>query len=300
MIEAYVGIPGSGKSYALVYRGLWALARGRRLYANFGFIRENVYLWLRKRARFSHREAVLRADSIREIRSYSELLDVVDGFLLFDEAHMWLPSRLYEFIPVEVIAFWSQHRKVGVDVLLATQRYGSVDAIVRELVAFVHWVRPSPFWLDVLLLPIARGRKVMRYTVIMDDTIGTMTRRTSNIFESVMKNSFFILDPMAARCYDTHAIFEPPVVQLQRELDPRKRSVFEKMGLRWDFSRVRFRPAGMRSMDGFPVLSFSQYAEAYRRGVSPSSLLSSYFADPKAWPVDFSGQGSFELGLEGV
>ncbi|WP_018467929.1 zonular occludens toxin domain-containing protein [Calidithermus timidus] len=271
MIEAYVGIPGSGKSYMLVHRGLRALVRGRRLYANFAFVRENVYHWLRLRARFGHREAVLAADSIGEIRGYDELLNVYDGLLLFDEAHMWLPSRQFDLIPVEVIAFWSQHRKAGVDVLLATQRYGSVDAIVRDLVAFVYWARPAPFWLRLLTFPWTRGRRLLRYTAIMDESIGMMQRTSHGIWEGVARNDIVALDPLAASCYDTHAIFEPPIVRLQRELDPKRRAVVDRMGLAWDASKVRGGRAA--PSDGLPSLSIADLATAYREGKRPHELL---------------------------
>lgn len=280
MIEAYIGIPGSGKSYMLVHRGLHALARGRTVWANFGFIRENVYYWLRIRANLDHRDAVLRADSIREIRDYNELLNVHDGLLLFDEAHMWLPSRQFDLIPVEVIAFWSQHRKTGVDVLLATQRYGSVDAIVRDLVAFVFWARPAPFWLRVITYPWTRGRKLLRYTSVMDESIGMMQRQAKGIFEGVARTDVVALDPMAAACYDTYAIFEPPIVRLQRELDPKKRAIFDRMGLAWDASKVRGRRDAPGPRDGMPHLSISDLASAYREGKQPHDLLRERLESP--------------------
>ncbi|BDG15774.1 zonular occludens toxin domain-containing protein [Thermus brockianus] len=275
MIEAFVGIPGSGKSYALVLKGLQALSlpKPRPVYANFGFIRENVYHYLRVRKKLSHREAVLRTDLIREIRDYGELLDVHDGVLLFDEAHMWLPSRQFDLIPVEVIAFWSQHRKVGVDVYLATQRYGSVDAIVRELVAFVYWARPAPFWMGIFLRPWTRGRKLLRYTAIMDESVGMIQRRTHTIWEGIARNSIVVLDPLAAACYDTFAIFEPPIVRLQRELDPKKRAIFERMGLAWDASRVRGRRDAPGPRDGLPHLTMQELARAYRDGRAPWQVL---------------------------
>lgn len=280
MIEAYVGIPGSGKSYMLVHRGLHSLAKGRPLWANFGFIRENVYYWLRIRGKLDHREAVLRADSIHEIHDYNELLNVHDGLLLFDEAHMWLPSRQFDLIPVEVIAFWSQHRKTGVDVLLATQRYGSVDAIVRDLVAFVYWARPAPFWLRVLTFPWTRGRKLLRYTAIMDESIGTMQRQAKGIWEGVARSDIVALDPLAAACYDTYAIFEPPIVRLQRELDPKKRAAFDRMGLAWDASKVQGRRDAPGPRDGIPHLSIHDLANAYREGKQPHALLRERLESP--------------------
>ncbi|RTI13105.1 zonular occludens toxin domain-containing protein [Thermus scotoductus] len=283
MIEAFVGVPGSGKSYALVLKGLEALAKGKRVYANFGFIRENVYLWLRRCARLDHRTAVLRTDLIEEVRDYSDLLNVRDGVLLFDEAHMWLPSRQFDLIPVEVIAFWSQHRKVGVDVYLATQRYGSVDAIVRELVAFVYWARPAPAWLQVLLLPRSRGRKVLRYTTIVDDTTGLMQKAARGVVEGISRNMVVILDPLAASCYDTHAIFEPPIVRLQRELDPKRRAVVDRLGLSWDASRLRSR-RGRAPRDGMPYLTMGELVEAYKRGRPPHEVLRQKWAFPVPGP----------------
>ncbi|MCS7057933.1 MAG: zonular occludens toxin domain-containing protein, partial [Meiothermus sp.] len=232
----------------------------------------NVYRWLRLRKDVHHRQAVFLADSIREIRDYNELLNVHEGLLLFDEAHMWLPSRQFDLIPVEVIAFWSQHRKAGVDVLLATQRYGSVDAIVRDLVAFVYWARPAPAWLRLITLPWTRGRRMLRYTAIMDESVGVMQRQTHTIWQGVARTDVVVLDPLAAACYDTCAIFEPPIVRLQRELDPKRRAIFDRMGLAWDSSKVKVRSRSASS-DGLPALSISELAQAYREGKSPHEVL---------------------------
>ena len=274
MIEAYVGVPGSGKSYMLVKRGLEALAKGRKVYANFGFIRENVYYYLRRRHRMSHREAVLRADSIEEIRDYKGLLDVYEGLLLFDEAHMWFNAREYRLFPTEVLGFWSQHRKVGVDVLLATQRYGSVDAMIRDLVAHVWWARPAPFWLKLVLWPKHRWRlPVIRYTHIMDESLGIMRKQSNTVFEGIARNDVVVLDPLTASCYDTRAIFPPPIIELQKELDPKRRAVVEALGLAWDESKLVRRKVGPGPADGLPSLTLAELAEAYRTKTPPHELL---------------------------
>jgi len=274
MIEAYVGVPGSGKSYMLVKRDLEALAKGKRIYANFGFIRENVYHYLRRRYRLPHREAVLKADSIEEIRDYKGLLSVYEGLLLFDEAHMWFNAREYRLFPTEVLGFWSQHRKVGVDVLLATQRYGSVDTMIRDLVAHVWWARPAPFWLKLFLWPKHRGRlPVIRYTHIMDDSLGIMQKKSSNIFEGVARNEVVVLDPLAAASYDTRAIFPPPIIELQKELDPKRRAAVEALGLAWDESKLARHKSGPGPVDGLPALTLAEVAEAYRKRIPPHELL---------------------------
>ena len=82
-----------------------------------------------------------------------------------------------------------------------------------------------------------------------------------------------ILDPLAASCYDTYAIFEPPIVRLQRELDPKKRAVFERMGLAWDASKVRGRRDMPRATDGLPWLTMADLVAAYKEGRPPHEVL---------------------------
>ena len=279
-IEAYVGVPGSGKSYMLVKRGLEALAKARQVYADSGFIRDNVYHYLRRRHRMSHREAVLKADSIEEIRDYKGLLNVYEGLLLFDEAHMWFNSREYRLFPTEVLGFWSQHRKVGVDVLLATQRYASVDTMIRDLVAHVWWARPAPFWVWLPLWPRHRGKlPVIRYTHVMDEAEGMMRRQASTIWEGVARNEVVVLDPVAASCYDTMGIFPPPIIELQKELDPKRRAAMERLGLSWDQDKFRGRRTGPGPADGLPALSISDLARAIREKIPPWQLLREKFSE---------------------
>jgi zona occludens toxin (predicted ATPase) len=58
MIHAYVGTPGSGKSYTVTMMGVKALAEGRHWWANYTVIPEFVYIALRKRYKKSHQEAL--------------------------------------------------------------------------------------------------------------------------------------------------------------------------------------------------------------------------------------------------
>jgi hypothetical protein len=266
MIEAYVGVPGSGKSYMLVKKGLDSLAKGRRVFANFGFLRNNVYLYLRKRHRLPHVRAVQLADSIGEIRSYSEMLDVTQGVLLFDEAHGWLPStKGARLVPFEVISFWSQHRKVGIDVFLATQRFGSIDVAVRELIANTFLVRPAP-WTAKLAMRWRYGKlPMMRYTAIMDDTVGDLGSKAKGLIEGSARTSMVVLDPVAARCYDTLAIFEPPIVALERELDTKGRAAADRLGMRWDSTRYQGYGEA-RARDWLPELSIADVARGIRSG----------------------------------
>ncbi|MCX7850832.1 MAG: hypothetical protein N2324_11775 [Thermus sp.] len=107
----------------------------------------------------------------------------------------------------------------------------------------------------------------------MDESLGMMQRQAKGVFEGISRNSVVILDPLAAACYDTYAIFEPPIVRLQRELDPKKRAIFDRMGLSWDASKVRGRRDVPRAVDGMPYLTMDELARAYQEGLPPHEVL---------------------------
>lgn len=113
MIEAFVGLPGQGKTYLMVRRAAKAMKRGRPVYANFrvkGATRFD-YLW--------------------------ELFQVRDGLILLDEASLVLPAQAWKEVPFEVLAYWRQHRHKGVDVLYSAQDYTEVLKALRTVTQFV-------------------------------------------------------------------------------------------------------------------------------------------------------------------
>jgi hypothetical protein len=108
--------------------------------------------------------------------------------LLFDEAHLWAFSRNYRELPFELIFWWSQSRKHGVDVFFATQRWESVDTMLRELAHYrVKCYRPP---------------------------VGGFTYRTED--PRMEKRMAFTgwrrlpLDPIVGGLYNTNEILPPP------------------------------------------------------------------------------------------
>ena len=118
-----------------------------------------------------------------------------------------------------------------------------------------------------------------------------MQKQAKGIDEGVARNSVVILDPLAASCYDTYAIFEPPIVRLQRELDPKKRAIFDRMGLAWDASKVRGRRDMPRATDGLPWLTMADLAAAYKQGRPPHEVLRERLAQ-----LDWSRAGADPAG----
>lgn len=126
-IEAYLGLPGMGKTYLMTRRGLKYMRKGRPVYANY-----NV--------KGAHRWSELH-----------QLFSVENAVILIDEASLVLPSQAWQSIPFEVLAYWRQHRHKGVDVLYTAQDKTEVVKSLRSLTQFVHHcfcfgLPNSPWW----------------------------------------------------------------------------------------------------------------------------------------------------------
>lgn len=263
-IEAYTGTPGCGKSYALTSHGLNALRHGIPVYANYRFLDEQVYRLLRRRWSFTHREACASVLNIHELHTFEDLVGIHDAVLLFDEAHDWLNSRSYSLIPHEIISWWSQHRHAGVQCYMASQRFGSIDAHVRSLVAHVYLCRPMPWHVNLVmnLGRIARRRArrpYLRVTEMFDETSGNLGGVSSNIFSSVSRNTFLALDYEVASCYDTRGgVFPSPLHAMEA-----KRNEFRKEIGDLEFAFKKYlKRRGSSTSDGMPSLSFREFAEA--------------------------------------
>lgn len=114
MITAYVGLPGTGKTYGLVLEAIRNIKRSD-VYANFD----------------------INIDGVKRIYGFSDLLKVRQGVVLLDELNLWFPSRLWDKIPPEVLSLWAQSRKRGIDVYYSTQHLDRVDKVIREVTNYV-------------------------------------------------------------------------------------------------------------------------------------------------------------------
>lgn len=184
-LYAIVGIPGSGKTYSMTWLGLRALVEGRPVWSNYGVDAVALRAWLAVRG---GREAWLRWEWWRPWRDPADLAGVRNGVLLFDEAHLWAFSRRWRELPAELLWWWTQSRKFGVDVYFSAQRLQSVDAALRDLVAEVWW---------------AKGRLWRWFRLIRTDPHGA-DRRVR------MGYVWVPWDPLAACVYDTTEILTPP------------------------------------------------------------------------------------------
>ncbi|MBN9503118.1 MAG: hypothetical protein BGO01_07875 [Armatimonadetes bacterium 55-13] len=114
MIEAHVGLPGSGKSLHAVRRLLAAKADGRRTLANF---HSQTGMW--------------------DFALWADMVEAGNCLAVIDEAHMWFSARSWTKTNQAELSVFQQHRKEGMDVVWIAQHEGRVDVAVRELTAFI-------------------------------------------------------------------------------------------------------------------------------------------------------------------
>lgn len=123
MIIAYTGMPGGGKTYALVYRAYKALKQGRTVFANFPL--KGCYQ--------------ITLDDICNYR-FPE-----DCVVLIDEAGRWFNSRQWKDLPSEVFDLFTMHRHVKMDLYIAVQSFARIDKSLREVVELTYWSRNPSF-----------------------------------------------------------------------------------------------------------------------------------------------------------
>lgn len=117
MVEGFTGLPGSGKTYYLAKLGIEALKDGRQVYANF------------------------KLEGAQYFQDLSEVFSVRKGVILVDEINLVCASRFWNKFPPELAYFWSQTRKMELDIYWTAQHIDRVDKIVREISNWVWYLR---------------------------------------------------------------------------------------------------------------------------------------------------------------
>lgn len=123
MIEAVVGLPGSGKTLWATNRLIQAKRRGRDTIANF---HSRTGMW--------------------EFGLWLDIVNRGNCLAVIDEAHMWFSARSWGKTQQAELSYFQQHRKEGIDLLWIAQHQDRVDVAVREVTAFIWKVRKlGPF-----------------------------------------------------------------------------------------------------------------------------------------------------------
>lgn len=117
-VTAYVGLPGSGKSYGLVQRAYREFQKDnpRPVFVNAGFNVRGAY----------------------SFRSFDEFLEIPDGaIVLWDELPLYVSSRRWQDFPDGLLYRLTQIRKDGLELHYSTIDWGMVDKNVRNITFWV-------------------------------------------------------------------------------------------------------------------------------------------------------------------
>lgn len=138
MIDLYSGTPGSGKSYHACDRVYYAIMRGQNVIANFPVRFPNRY---KKRGIFAYwnnshitpDNLILFSKKVHTERKEHQTI------LIIDEAGVVFNSRTWQDANrLKWINFFSQHRKLGYDVILIAQSDVMIDKQIREFIETEH------------------------------------------------------------------------------------------------------------------------------------------------------------------
>lgn len=155
MIKAFVGLPGSGKSYYSVLTLLNALKikgrdgiKGRRVYTNIEGMgddleRECIKLFCDLDDYELDHRLIFMAD-----KDMVRVQDVVKphSVIIIDEVHKLFNCRDWNSTTNNDFCNWaSTHRHLGIDIILITQDIQKVDKQLRSLITYSHYFQKIDF-----------------------------------------------------------------------------------------------------------------------------------------------------------
>lgn len=120
-VEAFYGLPGSGKTYLLAKIGTEQIAKGRKVFSNFK-LKGSTYF-----------------------NDIFEIINIRKGVILIDEINLSFPSRIWDKLPPQFLYFWSQTRKMELDIYFTSQHPDRVDKVPKEISNWAWWVSKMPF-----------------------------------------------------------------------------------------------------------------------------------------------------------
>ena len=145
MIELYQGTPGSGKSATAMNMVANALKDGKKIATNFRLVEgwaerlvETLPYWKRSEEKaIKYWENAFFVGSHETVMQLSEKTSGKEGqgLLVIDEAQLIFNSRAWKD-NFGYIEFFTQHRKLGWDVLLVAHSAEMIDKQIRPLIEF--------------------------------------------------------------------------------------------------------------------------------------------------------------------
>jgi len=141
MIMCYEGLPGAGKTYDAMRKLLDNLSKGRRILTNIdGPQKEDKREIIRHFLDFTDSKIKallihLPDDQVQQFWDHVEPGDLI----IIDEAQNFFNSRDWQSKANRIFGKWAtEHRHMGVDLVLITQNVERIESSVRSLVEFTY------------------------------------------------------------------------------------------------------------------------------------------------------------------
>lgn len=197
MIELYSGTPGSGKSLHCAYEIISALKMGKNVIANFPI--DLGYFKKPPRGKFYYIPnskisiKILKCFSKSRHKAFKEnqTLFVLDECGILFNPRSWKDSDRTKWLE-----FFSQHRKLGYNILLISQADIMIDKQIRAQIEIEHKHRS------------VRNYKTFGFLISL--IVGGLFMNVQYWYPCRLKigTSFFLYNGKKAKIYDTFRIFE--------------------------------------------------------------------------------------------
>lgn len=144
MISLYSGTPGSGKSLHIAQRIYHGLKSGRTIICNFDIDRESIRRKRPLEMNFIYcNNSELTPQYLVEFSKFyhkdKKRVKEDDILLVIDECQIMFQSRKWNSAGREDwLIFFSQHRKLGYEIVLVAQFDGMIDRQIRSLIEYEY------------------------------------------------------------------------------------------------------------------------------------------------------------------
>lgn len=197
MITLYSGTPGSGKSLYTAYDCIFWLNRGKKVIANFP-IKEDYF---KKSVPFTYvPNTALTPEYLYDFAKNNHVpCKESQTLLIIDECGGIFNARCWDAKNrLEWIDFFSQHRKLGYDVILIAQNDRMIDRQIRNFIETEYKYRAIKHY--------------KMFGFLISCLFGGMFVRVEYWYSSKLRCSsqFFLLHRKKAKIYDTYKVFEKP------------------------------------------------------------------------------------------
>mgnify|MGYP003821981595 FL=1 len=145
MVIGFVGLPGSGKTYYVTKLALDDIKKGIKVYSNFYIVGATMYDDLETVLTSIEKEITLEQGSF--VASGKPFYDFkpTKTTVIIDEINLVCPARFWDTFNPKLAYFWSQSRKLGLNLYWTAQHQDRVDKIVREITNYIWKVKTFYF-----------------------------------------------------------------------------------------------------------------------------------------------------------